>query len=196
MLRKGGTSILSFTLAICMAVCVIFLIEQMSLQPSQNVSELVTNKNRMMASYDGGSHAARPRVMSPSMRRKLAILRARHASGRMQQLADAPAEDDDTEYITFENDYKLGGGDLMVPVSMIDYENLGEGSIVDQRYPRRLPGQSQLLAELGEVFNIDGNWTWLDGWWGGDWLRQHGEAGVFVHDPSHAKLRRLGVRTG
>jgi len=28
-------------------------------QPSQNVSELVTNKNRMMASYDGGSHAAR-----------------------------------------------------------------------------------------------------------------------------------------
>ncbi len=46
--------------------------------------------------------------MSPSMRRKLATLRARHANGRMQQLADAPpAEDDDTEYITFENDYKV-----------------------------------------------------------------------------------------
>ena len=66
--------------------------------------------------------------------------------GRMQQLADADADadaDDDEEedpVIRFENDNKVMGGDLQVPVSMVDYENLGEGSIVDQRYPRKLPG--------------------------------------------------------
>ena len=63
--------------------------------------------------------------------------------GRMQQLADADADADEEEedpVIRFENDNKVMGGDLQVPVSMVDYENLGEGSIVDQRYPRKLPG--------------------------------------------------------
>ena len=62
---------------------------------------------------------------------------------RIQSLSHSAAQSAGTkgelepEAIRFENDNKAGGGDLMVPVSMVDYENLGEGSIVDQRYPRR-----------------------------------------------------------
>jgi len=60
---------------------------------------------------------------------------------------DGEDEDEDS-VIRFENDDRVGGGDLMVPVGMIDYENLGQGSIVDQRYPRKLPGQDELEAEM------------------------------------------------
>lgn len=56
--------------------------------------------------------------------------------------------EDEDSVIRFENDNRVGGGDLMVPVGMIDYENLGQGSIVDQRYPRKLPGQDELEAEM------------------------------------------------
>jgi len=62
---------------------------------------------------------------------------------------DGKDEDEDEDsVIRFENDDRVGGGDLMVPVGMIDYENLGQGSIVDQRYPRKLPGQDELEAEM------------------------------------------------
>eukprot|EP00960_Hanusia_phi_P038224 753336-Hanusia_phi.AAC.4 len=61
---------------------------------------------------------------------------------RMQSLAAQEEEEEEAPAIRYENDYKVGGGDLEVPVSMVDYDNLGEGSIVDQRYPRKLPGQS------------------------------------------------------
>lgn len=52
---------------------------------------------------------------------------------RLQGLAaETEEKEEEEEAIRFENDRKVGGGDLMVPVSMVDYENLGEGSIVDQ----------------------------------------------------------------
>jgi len=57
---------------------------------------------------------------------------------RLQGLAakEEKAKEEEEEAIRFESDRKVGGGDLMVPVSMVDYENLGEGSIVDQVHPR------------------------------------------------------------
>lgn len=55
---------------------------------------------------------------------------------------------DEPDVIRFENDERVGGGDLLVPVGMVDYENLGQGSIVDQRYPRKLPGQDELEADM------------------------------------------------
>jgi len=57
---------------------------------------------------------------------------------RLQGLAakEEKAKEEEEEAIRFESDRKVGGGDLMVPVSMVDYENLGEGSIVDQVDPR------------------------------------------------------------
>jgi len=85
---------------------------------------------------------------------------------RMQSLAEAEGEKegeskedtgDNDDVIRFENDYKVGGGDLEVPVSMIDYGNLGEGSIVDQRYPRRLPGADELEAEWNSLLDWDWN---------------------------------------
>ena len=54
---------------------------------------------------------------------------------RIQGLAAKEENAEEEEAIRFENDRKVGGGDLMVPVSMVDYENLGEGSIVDQVWP-------------------------------------------------------------
>lgn len=70
---------------------------------------------------------------------------------RVQALA-AEEEEEEAEApaIRYENDYKVGGGDLEVPVSMVDYDNLGEGSIVDQRYPRKLPGKTRSLV-LGSL---------------------------------------------
>merc|ERR1712205_191976 len=77
-----------------------------------------------------------------------------HSGQRLQDLQEEEATseqggagEDTEEAIRFENDNRVGGGDLMVPVSMVDYENLGEGSIVDQRYPRKLPGADELEAE-------------------------------------------------
>ncbi len=48
----------------------------------------------------------------------------------------------------------------MVPVGMVDYENLGEGSIVDQRYPRKLPGQDELEAQISGLFDMS---KWFEG---------------------------------
>ena len=45
--------------------------------------------------------------LRPSLRRKLATEVGKRVGGRLQQLADAPAENDDSEYITFEDDYKV-----------------------------------------------------------------------------------------
>jgi len=76
---------------------------------------------------------------------------------RLQGLAaETEEKEEEEEAIRFENDRKVGGGDLMVPVSMVDYENLGEGSIVDQRYPRKLPGSDELEAEWNALWN----WDW------------------------------------
>lgn len=81
-------------------------------------------------------------------------------AARLQSLAETEDKKEeaggDDEVIRFENDYKVGGGDLEVPVSMVDYSNLGEGSIVDQRYPRRLPGADELEAEWNSVLD----WDW------------------------------------
>mmetsp|Transcript_43183 Transcript_43183/g.115514 ORF Transcript_43183/g.115514 Transcript_43183/m.115514 type:complete len:165 (-) Transcript_43183:1013-1507(-) len=153
--------IASLVLAIGMAVCLIFLIENLSLKHVQKVK------------LSERSYIVRPRGMRPSERRKLATKAALastqgNSKARYQMLDGTPAAPADaaaenaTDYITFENDYKLGGGDLMVPSTMVDYDNLGEGSIVDQRYPRVLPGYSQLVAELSDVFNLDGDWHWLE----------------------------------
>ena len=73
-----------------------------------------------------------------AVRSSLAQVPSSTRSMRLQGLAegeDKEAEkdgEDEEEVIRFENDKKVGGGDLMVPISMVDYENLGEGSIVDQ----------------------------------------------------------------
>ena len=64
---------------------------------------------------------------------------------RLQGLAE-DKEEEEEEAIRFENDKKVGGGDLMVPVSMVDYENLGEGSIVDQVPPAATQHLFQPLA--------------------------------------------------
>ena len=60
------------------------------------------------------------------------------SSGRAMRIQGQAAETPPEEVIRFEADKKVGGGDLMVPVSMVDYENLGEGSIVDQVRPGRI----------------------------------------------------------
>jgi hypothetical protein len=57
------------------------------------------------------------------------------SSSRAMRIQGLAAEKPPEEVIRFEADKKVGGGDLMVPVSMVDYENLGEGSIVDQVWP-------------------------------------------------------------
>mmetsp|Transcript_40094 Transcript_40094/g.126052 ORF Transcript_40094/g.126052 Transcript_40094/m.126052 type:complete len:148 (+) Transcript_40094:261-704(+) len=75
---------------------------------------------------------------------------------RVQALAAEKEEEEaeaDAPAIRYENDYKVGGGDLEVPVSMVDYDNLGEGSIVDQRYPRKLPGLDELEAQWNGLFS-------------------------------------------
>lgn len=72
------------------------------------------------------------------VRSSLAQVPSSTRSMRLQGLAEGEDEEaekdkeDEEEVIRFENDKKVGGGDLMVPISMVDYENLGEGSIVDQ----------------------------------------------------------------
>lgn len=88
-----------------------------------------------------------------------------HSGQRLQDLQEEEATseqggagEDTEEAIRFENDNRVGGGDLMVPVSMVDYENLGEGSIVDQRYPRKLPGADELEAEWNALWD----WDWDD----------------------------------
>jgi hypothetical protein len=48
-----------------------------------------------------------PRALRPSLRRKLATVLAQNPGARLQQLADAPPADDEPEYITFEDDYKV-----------------------------------------------------------------------------------------
>jgi len=96
------------------------------------------------------------------VRSSLAQVPSSTRSMRLQGLAEGEDEEaekdkeDEEEVIRFENDKKVGGGDLMVPISMVDYENLGEGSIVDQRYPRKLPGSDELEAEWNALWN----WDW------------------------------------
>ena len=93
------------------------------------------------ASYEGISLLQEDLVVRSS----LALVPSTTRSMRLQGLAegaddnaggdadvDESADEDEDEVIRFENDKKVGGGDLMVPISMVDYENLGEGSIVDQ----------------------------------------------------------------
>ncbi len=71
------------------------------------------------------------------VRSSLAAVPSSSRAMRIQGLAEANKEAK-PEVIRFEADKKVGGGDLMVPVSMVDYENLGEGSIVDQVRPGRI----------------------------------------------------------
>jgi hypothetical protein len=65
-------------------------------------------------------------VQVPSSSRKTRV------QGLKEEQKEGGDDEDDEDAIRFENDWKMGGGDLMVPISMVDYENLGEGSIVDQ----------------------------------------------------------------
>jgi len=117
-----------------------------------------------------------------------------------QQLAaeEADSEEDEDPVIRFENDNKVGGGDLQVPVSMVDYENLGEGSIVDQRYPRKLPGADELEAEWNSLFSWgsedgeegeDSGNAWFD-WSSPD---RGADADADADDDNAGKLASMGV---
>mmetsp|Transcript_3513 Transcript_3513/g.5606 ORF Transcript_3513/g.5606 Transcript_3513/m.5606 type:complete len:215 (-) Transcript_3513:190-834(-) len=127
-----------------------------------------------------------------------AHLRPQHLrSARVQKLADEDSEETagdegnngeeekGGDVIRFEDDYKVGGGDLEVPVSMVDYENLGEGSIVDQRYPRKLPGQDEMEAELGSLFTFD--------WGDTDKASTRPLPGPEDNTDNEAKLAKAGV---
>lgn len=112
------------------------------------VVHLASSGIRLTSGEPGVVLVSRRAAMRSGLR---AQLLAGGRGGRMQQLADADAdaeEEEEDPVIRFENDDKVMGGDLQVPVSMVDYENLGEGSIVDQRYPRKLPGPHQPPEDL------------------------------------------------